>query len=677
MKKLVVLFLITLLVLIPSYYVAEETNLFESNVEKIGLSENKLLTEKDYGYEIKPEKELNKLKLDFNRQDIIEISRDAELCQLELSKAKFEERGLYNKLLTNVEKKFNTLEQQMALIYMGSQNVLDTNEMLHHYENMVLKKWRKRHVITRLSNIEENEDHKKFLNFYRDLGNSLKNDDMNQLKVLLSDNKDYLNNNLTIKKRRLSVYLSTSEIIAQNLDSVSDESRNWLLKNINFDAISVAHAIMKNVTPNIIEELMEVVRDPTSSFFISDNIPTNLLAITLIKGSPEVTEIIIQYFRNYEAPLLTSPINYYVSHLQNKTNLNQSDLDKLNLLYSEGFEPDFLYSDITKGYVLLGGREESLKSNLAQELENIGFTGKVKKNWKKPSQGVLNFKLLQLLEEHVVAYKTGFEEKKRVTKRCDQLIKKQIQVEPKFKDIRDYKMLVKGINGNRDKLSKLETISPTLSDLFIHELLNVNSSSDIKEVDTWISEITKEGIDDIIMKGDNLMPHQQSYLAAMLCEKFGESILKELFIRGWYTQISSAHFQDCTRIIDNIDEVKKNLVDNDNIFPSQVYLAIQNNSYARAKEILNIEKNLNGFEGGRDALALLLDRIVPFRAKFSPDAFELLESLLLETKLKKVHFKRLNRLQLKFPIYYNSLVQKFSELKYAYKYPVSRYTSYL
>jgi len=110
---------------------------------------------------------------------------------------------------------------------------------------------------------------------------------------------------------------------------------------------------------------------------------------------------------------------------------------------------------------------------------------------------------------------------------------------------------------------------------------------------------------------------------------------------------------------------------------SIVYSAIKDLQYAKALDALLQDSQTHGVQGGRDALALLLDRMIPFRTKVNADGFSLFELLLSHTSLTDVHFRRLNRLQLKYPTYYDNLAARYPVLKQVESYQVSDYISFL
>jgi len=135
------------------------------------------------------------------------------------------------------------------------------------------------------------------------------------------------------------------------------------------------------------------------------------------------------------------------------------------------------------------------------------------------------------------------------------------------------------------------------------------------------------------------------------------------------------HNQCQSTIRDYYPWIREERSSSQSIIPSKAYLATQNMQYQQAIDALIAGSPVHGFNGGRDALALLLDQIIVYKSDITDQRFSLLEVLLHHSQLKEMHYRRFSRLQLMYPSYYANLLLKSPELSQAENYPVSDYAS--
>ena len=74
-----------------------------------------------------------------------------------------------------------------------------------------------------------------------------------------------------------------------------------------------------------------------------------------------------------------------------------------------------------------------------------------------------------------------------------------------------------------------------------------------------------------------------------------------------------------------------------------------------------------------DALAILLEQLILHGDNDIEKRRKLLEILLGVTELQDMHFRRLHRLQLKWPLMFEALSQQFSAILAAPNYPLNLY----
>jgi hypothetical protein len=612
-----------------------------------------------------------------NRSEIMLISSQVEVCERDNAEQKQIVEVDHNTLINSFETRFNIDELQHVLIFLGNQKVLNTQTMTQYYEQALLNEWDKHNPAISHYNVENNIAKFNFVKKYSELAELLYEDDLDGIKQWTVNNKVFSHEKLRVKKGANEAYLSVAELAAKSLGALSENTTNWILENINFDAKSIAHAIQADIPISLLEVIIDKTDDYNSLFQQTNGKPGNLLATALLHESDfEVIQLLASTDDLNSTSLITAPINQYINHLISKGTIEQSDIEKLELLTNQNHQLDLWPNPKTRKLELQGYKGKKIPNYITDQLKKLGVSKRIKHDWSEPDHEQLKSKERLWLREQAEKFKTNFDALKEKNKACKAIKDEQISKEPKYKNITNYKHIIKGIDTNKAKLAELKQLSPSLADVFINELITTGSKDDLLEVDDWFHLYANNDFTALLKKGDQAMPHQQSYLAAKICNKFGEQSLVETFDRNWFVQLTSSVFNQCTSITDSYQWLQEDYNSRQTRTPSKIYTAIQNIQYKDAERFLTERGLMHGFPGGRDALALLLDRMVPFRAKVSLQTFNLMEILLQNTELKNMHYRRFNRLQLKYPNYYASLALKYPNLSKVESYPVNDYISF-
>ena len=499
--------------------------------------------------------------------------------------------------------------------------------------------------------------------------------DTDGIETWFSENEKFQDKRFQIQKWTEKQYMSVKELVAQYLDKISTSTRDWLLESVNFDGKSVEVAIKAGVSLNSLKKLIAKVPIQEKLYVQENGKVGDFLSAALLYGDTVAVEYVLEYQFVKSHPLITPPTNQLLQSLADKGQVSNSDREKLLLLskYQQG--PILWVNKRTHQAELQGYQGLVIGPEIRAELTRSGLKDRYLQDWEAPSTNMND--VLTNLKSLADEFKHNYDSSKSYQNSCAEQTKKQLAIEPKFKDIRNYKQLVKQQHGNRAILARLVEVSPTLVDFFIQDLFAQQNSQDLDMVDEWIVSTSQGYVKNLLEKGDIAMPHQQNYLASRICEEYGEQELASALRRGWYVELTSRHFNTCRNHISDVPQFISAYERADYRVLSIVYSAIKDLQYAKALDALLQDSQTHGVQGGRDALALLLDRMIPFRTKVNADGFSLFELLLSHTSLTDVHFRRLNRLQLKYPTYYDNLAARYPVLKQVESYQVSDYISFL
>jgi hypothetical protein len=668
--------ILVVLILVGVYMSQQNNNTFilETSLsndllpQEVVFSSKKEVNEKQASVEIPPPSFV------FDRDKIMDVSRLLEQCTEELHIKKLATKALKGKINFTLENSISIEDLPSILIFLGSHKILNTQSMAQLYESALHKNWDKIAPVKTPSKIESNTDDMNFLYSYNEFGGLLSLDNVGDIQAWLSKHHDLLDKRLQIKKGTIKHYISINELAAQYLDKVSDSTRIFLLRSIIFDGKSVETAIRAGVAGTSLKGLLSAISDKNEIYIQENGRAGNILSSALLYGDTTTLESILALKSLKNNPLVAPPSNQFLQKISKNGELTVADREKLLLLIGQGLGPVQWVNKHTRNTEFQGLGNFVVEPKLFAEISILGLQSTFLQEWEAPAninEGMLSLKAL------VDELRTNYVSEKGLQEDCDLLSKKQIELEPPFKNNRDYLEIVEGEKNNKEKLAKLTGISATLVDLFTQKLISEHDRSELEKVDEWMQSTTKTS--ELMKKGDFAMPHQQSYLASKICEQYGDKELISVVQRGWFVNLTSSDFDVCrVQYGEDFTNLMSNYEQMENKTPSAIYSFVKDLQYNKVSDaILKGDISFNGFKGGRDALALLMDRMIPFRATVNSETFSLFELLLSKIELNDVHFYQLNRLQLKYPNYYDDLAIRYPNLNEAGSYHVSNYTSFL
>jgi len=611
-----------------------------------------------------------------SRSEIMTISRELEFCNNSSIGVNQEIKTLRETLIHNITERYDSDKLQYALIVLGNQQLLNTQNMTHFFEKSLLDNWDKAKPLIAHYDVEKDEKKFEFFKKYLELSELLEIDDLKGIQEWVFNNKQLLDTELRVNRREQEIYHSVAELIANSLGSLSENTVGWVIENINFDVKSISYAIKSEVPISLLDSILDKTEKINTLFLQENGKPGNLLTMALLNESDDkVIQLLSDKINLNLTPLITPPINQYVNYLKNKGMIEQGDIDRLELLNSQGHEVELWPNPKTRKMELQGYYGESIPNYVIDSLKQIAISKNIKNNWDEPNGEQLPSDDLFWLTQRTDVFKADFDASQKKSSDCKAIMKKQIPLEPPYQDINSYRDLVIDLKSNREKLFKLKTLSPVLNDMFVNELILKGNEKDFLEVNEWLELFHDKSYINLLAKGDEAMPHQQNYLASEICNRYGAMSLIEIFSRQWFIELSDNLFEQC--LGENNQWIHEEYAIHRPIFPSRTYLAIKNIQYDKVATFINDGELTHGYSDGRDSLALILDRMVPFRAKVSPQIFALMELLLQVTELQPMHYRRLNRLELKYPNYFNDLASKYPNLNKAESYPVNNYVSFI
>jgi len=619
----------------------------------------------------------NQGKESIDRLGIIKISRAVEACTAELVEVRAKTKNSHETLISSATSEFVDTSPEMPLMYLVNKKVLNVQTATTRYENWVEQQWKQNVPSINGREVSNNQELLEYMVEYSKLANLLSRDDLEGIKSWFDDNQDKMKKQFYVTKGKVRSYTAINALVTQYFGHISFPSQNWLLENMSFDAVSVARAIEAKVPVTYLKELLKVVEKPGEIYFLTSSKPTNLLTTALLNSDLETLEFLLTEVEILNSPLLTSPMNLFMHEIKDSPAWSEEEQRKLQLLAEHGITLDLWVDNRDGVFQLHGFGGEQLSKSLKNKVSDVGIRTTVARRSSTEFSIKLTPEQEYVLDENIERFKSNYDEERELESRCTNLKTKRLAMEPKYKDGRSYAELVEELETNQQKLEALAQISPTLADLFITSLLTIGSKADYKIVDDWLLDWEEDELTRVLHKGDLAMPHQQSYLAAKLCNKNLEDGLLTAVTRGWYMNPAHAYFDDCRLHVNHFEEILDSDYSIGSKVPSAMYSAIQSGNMTLALKHARTGDDSRGFTHGRDALLLMLDRIVPFRARVTQNDLELIELLLHSTPLVDNHFRRLNRLELKLPTYFDGLKSVIPELGKAKEYKVNDYVSYI
>lgn len=622
---------------------------------------------------------LNHSTLD--RDAIMRISEKLEYCRQEENQYRVLSQQSLPALFESLSNETSSNAYEQALTYLVQQKLVRHQDAVEYFEHFQRKQLQQQYRIISTAGSTQNpislDDYAHFMRQINQLDTALQSHTPQALQAWLQQADDRLSDTFVVPSDNSTDYVSSKSVILSQFSSLHANLQTWVLNNLQFSAFDLHLALKNGLPAEFAERVLQAVVNPEQPFPGENGKITDLLGSALQYGDSALTEQII---RNgfYSNPALATPVvNQYLERLITAGIVTQEDRNKISLLAANQFSPTTLYNSRIRAEELVGYQNQGITPSILSPLLNNELT------LEKASRALLSQSEQLALNNQFLdnaAQLKALQEKRQKTKQqCAPLKQQQIALEPAFGDIRDYTQLVADLQGNTEKLALLSETSPVLYDLLAWELINAAPEQDLRAIKQQLATlITKhQHLNQALQLGDSAMPHQQSYLASQICHTFHSNGLLQAFERNWYIDLTHNAFNLCRREIRDFNDFEQQYQTSMSKPVGRVYSLIKNMNYADAITLLETNQNTQGLPKGRDALALLLDRMVPFRASVKDNMFTLLERLLANTELTQQHLSRLNRLELKYPSYYAALSSQYPQLKNARTVAPNRYISFL
>jgi hypothetical protein len=239
-------------VVVFSYFQFKEDNSLSEHVHNVSdipeksiedSFQKELLSSVDEGVESKA----------VNRNEIMRVSRELELCSSSSINGWQEIRALRDDLMSNITKRYNSDKLRYALIVLGNLGVLNNQTMTEIFEKSLINSWDKANPVISHYDLEKDENNIKFFREYIELSDLLDTDDLTGIKEWVAKNKHFLNTKLKVNLRGKEVYHSVAELMSKHLGVLSENTIDWVITNINFDVNSIAEAIKSKISLNLLK----------------------------------------------------------------------------------------------------------------------------------------------------------------------------------------------------------------------------------------------------------------------------------------------------------------------------------------------------------------------------------------------------------------------------------------
>lgn len=606
---------------------------------------------------------VKQIKKSQKESEIINVAKKLEACTENENIIKANLKQSKNKINSWVKSQANKSSLSESLHALIAKEIINHHEASMIMNDFLLSKWK---LETNKLNISDAKSIA-VSNVYLELEEAIYNNNMEKIKFWLKENNVRKEKPLILTHQGSDVYIDAQTLLAINLPNLNAENRKWVIENVEFNAMSINSAIEHDLSLDMLSELLDATQDKESLFFVDDNSPQNILSSALKSKKIEIIELILSKskFINQE---LINPMNDYYLSIASENVLTSEDDVILNILNRHNIKPAVFYNSNNE-MELVGvpnGKMDFLMSNLMRH----GVDIKANLNLVTDSI-IINDKLELILGE----FKYAMEELSYIKSECKNLNSKLIDMEPPFQPVNIYESNI--FKDSEQEALFLKEKSPVLFDNHIRRLLTASNSVDDFLNAEKISRYSDDELSKYMQTIDAKFPYQQQIAINYLCNRLGVSELYTFIDRGWYMDINLIDNKLCPASKYMLNELNEYYTNNKLMTPSLVYRSLQNFDLDKVKLLLIDSMPTHGFNGGRDGLALLLDRIIPFRAKVSAQYFELLELMLEDTQLTEMHYKRLHRLQLKYPNYFNELRKSYPQIDAALDYPLSQFNSFL
>ncbi|WP_412972151.1 hypothetical protein [Glaciecola sp. MF2-115] len=628
---------------------------------------------------------------------ISDISREHELCLAEARSLYEEEkvaRAKLNDLLNR--NKFSTSELQRVLKYLVDAGLINFHDAATAMDYFYIQSSAEKLPAFTGNELKSMSPEHPIKSMFLELHSLLKSTDKAGLQAFWEklNNSDFRGlRNGTDKPHKLgsraTIIRSTSTIdslVSAYISHYPDlEFSQWIAENISLDASAIVVAIEQKLPDELIINMMNNSRDKSLAVANHQRSVSTPLLSAAMNDRIVLLEHLLQANKFNQPVLAIPPNNRYLAkallRLQSPETENQLSQEQISILqlFSNYQRPLVFVRDQLGKRRLLGFPYLNVVEDVVEQLRKNNIVARMLSKSKYADESELpntaRYEMPELANRIVDLKAVNIE----TGDRCIKLKKQQSQLIPAFAEASEVDEVIQEGLPHQEAIARLKVISPVMVDLYYKNAMTKLPEADKAFVESALSAIQENGSAESIQSTTaELGPHQQHHLSIALCEVMGslsvEKIIQlELFVDKYVSAFTTCFFEKADTAANA--ELRRHMKSNDGTL-SRIYKAVSRFEYSKAAELMEFNYPSHGFEHGRDALALLLDHILSQSDVNIEQKNMLLEQLLSSTPLQDMHYRRLHRLKLKWPMMYQEMVSKFEEVSKAEDYPISSYNSY-
>lgn len=601
-------------------------------------------------------------KTDFGK--VMDISSNYNTCQDEKNTTLSAKKSIETSLIDEVRDKLNFNDASISLAYLVNKGLISYNHATNVYEDKLDSFFFGGLKTLNFESLNETSNEIITLKRNYELIELITNG--NELKDWF-ESKPNEKDEFFINTNGEEILISPNVIIGKNYSYISDENKKTVFKYLKVDALMIKSAIESDVSLDLIMEMVEQSANINQVVRMPDGKITDLLYIAMKHDRKDVLSLLLNTNEFKKAAFLPSPVNMYLRDLIVEDNIEDLEPEFLSLLDKWDYFVNLTYSG-NKEPSLHGYNGLKIPSRMVNKLKELNIRNINVDSIKEPNLSSLSKKTNLWLVDNTSQIRELNEQYQHIKEECGALKSELLNLEPSFSPLSDYQSLLDNKLTIEQNLKKLSAISPALADNYTLQLISSVDNKSKEHIDTFLESVSDLNI--IIKEGNKFLVHQQNYLGEKIFKLYGLYALQQVIEQGWYLDIQHWDAMD--------KELKSDYIENYNnqeaTTPSRLFNLLYSRDYKKAVSFIDLEPRLNGFPYGRDCLGLMLDRFIAFRAA-PPNKEEriLIEYLIDKTKLENYHLKRLHRLKLKLPSYFENLENTFSKLGVVEDYPFSKY----
>ncbi|WP_371196384.1 hypothetical protein [Glaciecola sp. SC05] len=610
-----------------------------------------------------------------NKRNNIDIS-SIERCEIETTQLLQEQRQIQVDAQNIIESQSNFTDLSRALALLVSNEVISLPRAYFMVPGIETRLASQNFVELQSDKIQDLDDeHKSLFREFMAINRKVNSDEQFEFSTLLDLKKTLPD--VRIKSRGKTSIFSANRAISKYLVKQPIEWINALPSDTKLDE-AVLISVIENTSD--IEKITAIAKlidfKERRPYDRNGNLSTALDA-AVKKGNVELISHMAKILPSKRHPFSIPQANHVIARLIESREIDQLP-EKISALLALTLSNEPLklwFNSEQNTYSIIGYNKrvtignEQLKLLVANDLpfdivqdlpvqaEDISLFG--------------DYISLQVL---IDSYKSLSLDKLEKQKECKEKVALYVNNQPSFKShLQAIEKNTSPSNSFYENVERLQQISPALVDHYYnaHQFTEMPTTN-MPYLHRIIDGIKNNSLDEAlaVLGEKQLAPSEQTYIAQQICMSGDITLLQRSLSILDTIQFHSPQYSEC---LSDADNYKRIYFSTSHTHPSLGYDAISRFRFDDAIELLDKGESTAGFPGGRDGLALFLDRIVASKMPPVHQQIQILERLVQSQDLTDMHYARLHRLKIKNPELFNTLARLNSQVLNATLVPFNEY----